>query len=354
MKRTSVDLTFTDKSIELPSVKVPLPPGISQVIRQLPTIPRLPELPPFVPPPIGQPPACPKLSPYEAHSAKPVSLGITAPIKAGTYTVYNKGRIGLGAPAGGAPAFTQGHPVITTMRVSNVKQKLVPANPGTTYGGQVNIGKAPAAMTGTFEVKEDMGNGNYTVSTYQLQPAELQLVKRVTRVAKTFLTPATTVTFTPTPALKIMALGPGQGVKANWTSTAVDQSTGAIGVVRGSIVAIKTVDVCGHAVNAFIVRSSERFVSVSASGEVFESATNDHTIDPNNPPHVNPSQVQGCPYNLSTCDPTDSSGQMNYYMVATQLGGLFVSQITHMTTTIPPLAITVDNTATLASVKPKA
>ena len=348
MKRASVDLSFTDKSIALP----PLPQVIPQVITQAPPaffIPPQTNLA-LVPPPNGVPPVCPKLDPYQAHSAPPATLTVTKPIKAGTYEVVNHGRISWTSPTGGKPGFNQLYPVVTHMQVSNVKEKLQPANPGTTWAPGVTTGNSAAAEIGTFDVKEDLGNGSWSLSTYQMQAAELDLVKRVTHVAKTLLSPATTFTFTPTPALKIMGFGK---VGTQWEIAGVDQSTGAVGVVKGGIVASQTVDVCGHAVNAWVVRSSERFVSVSSSGTVFQSETNDNFVDQSKTPTVDANQVQGCPYNLATCDPTDQAGDMNYYLVATQMGGLFVSEITHMTTTIPPLAIVVNNVATLTSPNPK-
>ena len=353
MKRASVDLSFTDKSIPLPPMP-PLPQAIHQVITQAPAaffIPPQTNLA-LVRPPIGVAPVCPKLNPYEAHSAPPVTPGVTTPIKAGTYDVVNHGRISWGSPTGGTPAYNQLYPVLTHMQISHVNEKLQPANPGTTVAG-TTVGNSAAEEVGTYDVKEDLGNGSWTLSTYQLStgsPSEIDLIKRVTHIAKTILTPATTVTFTPTPALKIMGFGK---VATQWEGASVDPSTGAVGVVKGGIVAIQTVDVCGHAVNAFIVRSSERYVSVSSSGTVFQSETNDNVIDTSKTPTVDPNQVQGCPANLATCDPTDQAGQMNYYLVATQMGGLFVSEITHMTTTIPPLAITVNNVATLTSPPPK-
>ena len=347
MKRASVDLSFTDKSIALP------PPPLPQAIKQVIQAPAAFFIPPqtnlaLVPPPIGVAPVCPKLNPYEAHSAPPVTPGVTTKIKAGTYEVVNHGRISWVSPTGGTPGFNQIYPVVTHMQVSHVNEKFVPANPGTTTAG-VTYGNSAAAETGTFDVKEDLGNGSWTLSTYQLQAAELDLLKRVTHIAKTLLTPATTVTFTPTPALKIMGFGK---VGTQWELAAVDQSTGAVGVVKGGIVSSMTVDVCGHAVNAWVVRSSERYVSVSSSGSVFQSETNDNFTDSSKTPTVDPNQVEGCPANMATCDPTDQAGQMNYYLVATQMGGLFVSQITHMTTTIPPLAIAVNNVATLTSPNP--
>jgi hypothetical protein len=326
MQRASVDLSFTDKSIAVAPPAVALPPTLAQAITQAPagTVPaQVGYLTPFsVPPPGGQAPVCPALSPYEVHASKPVTTGITTPLTAGKYPVVNKGRI-VSALAATGLSSTAAYPVVTSMQISHVNEQLTPANPGTSAGGQT-IGAAAAAETGTFEVKDDNGNGNYTLSYYQLTPGELDLVKRVTYINKT------TLTFTPTPALKILGLG---AVGTSWNSAAADPSTGAIGIVQGSINGIQTVDVCGTPVNAYVIKSSERYLSISPSGTVYESVTNDNYNDPNNP--------------------TAAAGQANYYRVATELGGLFVSTDTHTTTTLPPYTITINNTATLSSVKPK-
>ena len=365
MKRASVDLSFTDTSIP------PLPPKVitsylNQVLTQSPgsagavVPPETTILP--QPPPVALGPRCKKFDEFAVHSAKPLSSGVTVPMTAGTYQVVNKGTIALGSPTGGKPALTQKFPLLTTMQVSNVNEKQQPADPHDNVGGQdlpTELFPSQAYYGGTWDVKEDLGNGSYTVTTYLLQKEELDLVKRISHVAKTILTPEVTNTFTPAQPMKIMGVGAANGgIGTNWESAGVDPTTGEIGVIRGSTLVSKVVDVCGNPVNAYVVTESERYYSVSASGGVFLSETNDNVVNSDTKPSVgiDPSYngiVNNCASKPGACDPTNVMNLRNTYLVANQYGGLFVGKLTHMTTLVPPLAITVNNVATLTSVTPK-
>lgn len=355
MKRASVDLSFTDTSIA-----VAAPPILTQLLAPPVAAP----VPPATiilpqPPPVSLQPVCKSFSKYSVHSAKPLDIGVTTPLKPGSYSVLNKGTISLGAPTGGKPAFTQKFPVLTSMQVLHVKETEVPADPHDNVAGQdlpTSVFPQPPYYGGTYDVKEDLGNGGYTMTTYLLQKGEVDIIKRVWHIAATLLSPATTVTFTPPSQhpLKFMQLGAGNGgVGANWADSAVDPSTGMIGIIRGSIPVSKVVNVCGKPVYAYVVRESELFVSVSASGAAFQSETDDNVENTDSrTPNVDPFQVAGC-WKPGACDPIGRRDLMNEYWVANQYGGLFVGKVTHTTTTVAPLAITTDNVATLSSITPK-
>ena len=348
MRRASVNLQFTNAaaSTPTPATTVPTP---AQALAQAPALPvpvqasvgfaAVPQgmpssAPKFVPPPFRSPDApCPALNPFGVYSIQPATNTITTPIAPGTYPLVTKGKVLLSLATQSIPI---NEPSQGTLQVLNVNEQFTPANPGSSLAG-VSYGSSAAAETGTFEMKQAMGGLGSTDSYYQVTSSEIELTKRVTTIG------SSTVTFTPTPALEVLPLG--SGAQKNpyaavspaipaWTSVGVDQSTGTIGIVQGSVVPTpQVVNACGTPVAAYEVQSSERYISVSPSGTAYTSMTDDNA--PN------------------TSNPTGPGGQPNYYFVATQLGGLTVEMETHTTTTIAPYTIKIDDTSTLASLKPK-
>jgi hypothetical protein len=126
--------------------------------------------------------------------------------------------------------------------------------------------------------------------------------------------------FTPTPPVSLMQYG-GEG--AFWQSAGIDQETGTVMVVQGSIVKREPVDVCGKMIDTYRVESTEQVTNVLSG---FSSQT--------------------------------KSGDPNVYNVATQFGGLVVRQHTDTTSTFVANGATstlvIDNTSTVDSVTPKA
>jgi hypothetical protein len=356
MKRASVDLSFTDTSI--PLSKAAVAPILNQLLTQGPGSSIVPPETTILPqpPPVVLQPKCPAYNAFAVHSAKPLAKGVTSPIAPGTYPVFNKGTIALAAPTGGAAAYKQTFPMMTTMQVSHVNLKPQPANPNDNVAGHdlpTSFFPQPPYYGGTFDVKEDLGNGSYTLTTYELTKDNLNLIKRVTHIAKTILTPETTDTFTPSQPLKIMAMNGNPELGSNWADAQVDASTGEIGVIRGDIPISRVVNVCGKPVYAYVVMLSERFVKIGASGTVFVSQTNDNVVNSDTqPPPADPNNITSC-WQPGKCDPMGKRNLRNAYLVANQYGALFVGKITHMTTIVPPLAITIDNEATLSSITPK-
>lgn len=264
-----------------------------------------------LPPRRGLPPlrnACPDAAP-DAAPAQPVSVAIAKPPLAGSYDVRNKGTLQI---AGGVFNLSTPYPAVTSKEVLNVVDTTPPPN---ALGQQ-------GTRTLTFDVREALGD-SYTLTRYSVTPTALEMTYRETKVG------ATVAKFSPTPAITIVGLGTGEG--ASWNSAGTDLTSGTTGIVQGKILKRETVDVCGTLVDTYRVQSSERFVSLNGTS-TYSSATKDTTNAPNN----------------------TGPGLPNFYNVATQLGGIFMSVETHTTTTVAPVTIDIDNVGTMMSIVPKA
>lgn len=125
------------------------------------------------------------------------------------------------------------------------------------------------------------------------------------------------MTVEPTPPVTIVGLGQGEG--DSWNSAGMDPDTGMVIVIQGRIERRELVDVCGEVHDTYRVVSDETMVDFSSG---FRRETEEPTV----------------------------------YNVATQLGGLFLREEVHSTTTRQeesgPTTLHLDYVSTADSAEP--
>ena len=153
---------------------------------------------------------------------------------------------------------------------------------------------------------------NVTTTLYRVTNNSLDLVRSHTESDQG------EVSFEPTPPVRLMMLGGGEGT--SWTSAGVDEASGTAMVVEGSIEKRELIDVCGDVYDTYRVLSDETITNAFTG---FQYETNEPTV----------------------------------YNVATHLGGLFLREDVDSTTTIPSdqglVRVHLDYVSTADSVDPE-
>ena len=163
------------------------------------------------------------------------------------------------------------------------------------------------------------GLGTVTTTDYEATSSQLDLI------SETINAGGGNYSFKPATPVEIMAFS-GQG--ATWTSAGADQNSGTVMTVTGKILQQAPVDVCGTVYDTYEVQSTEQITNVTSG---ISSQTN----------------------------PSDP----NIYWVATQYGGLFLSEHIDQKETLATSAVaaaltggvaqvSVNYTSTVDSVKP--
>jgi hypothetical protein len=260
-------------------------------------------------------PACPAAEPG-AVPDRAVNATVLIPPKVGVYKLHRKGSFAIESAVF---PFQGVMPPKGEKEYRNVK--VIPGAVG------VLGDKAPDQFE--YEIFEQTGD-NFTSRTVRTTPTAIQLVKQVTKIG------ATTVTFTPTPAITLVALGGNEG--GTWNSAGVDTATGTSMVVQGTLVRRENVDLCGTVYDRWWARTTAGVTNVTLQ---YSSQTNDSGNQA--------SAATGAP-----------PGKPNTYWVATQFGGLFVQEDFHTTTTLTtevagapvPITLKLDYMNTFDSVEP--
>jgi hypothetical protein len=263
---------------------------------------------PFVPP-------CPSAEPGAVPERAVNSTVLTPPV-AGVYDIHRKGTFAIESAVF---PFQGAMPPKGEKEYRNVK-----VIPGTT---DVLGAKAPDQYE--YEIFEQTGD-NFTARTVRTTASAIQLVKQVTKVAET------TMTFTPTPPITLVALGGNEG--GTWNSGGVDTATGTSMVVQGTLVRRENVDLCGTVYDTWMAQTTERVTNVR---QQYTSQTNDAGNQANAATGAEP-------------------GKPNTYWVATQFGGLFLQEEFHTTTTLTvqvgdapvPVTLKLDYTNTFDRIEP--
>jgi hypothetical protein len=259
-------------------------------------------------------PACPAA--VNALPERAVTTFVSQPPREGTYKVH---RTGTFAIESAVFPFQGNMPAKGEKEYRNVKVIA-----GTT---DVLGNKAPDQYE--YEVLERTGD-NSTSRTLRVTPTAIQLVKQVTTVG------GSTVSFSPTPAITLVALGTGEN--DSWNSAGIDTATGTSMVVQGKIAKRENVDLCGTVYDTFVVQSTERITNVL---DRYTSQTDDAAT-------------------AATAPTGGEAGKPNTYWVATQFGGLFIQEDFHTTTTLTvdvagapvPVTLKLDYTNTFDSIDP--
>lgn len=252
------------------------------------------------------------VAPFVCHAApagaKPIDsspVAVSSPPSAGTYLTHQTGKFSL---SDGKINLAGSVPPTSSMSIGKVVS--------TPQSGGLS------AVTGTQDITWQVvsqGVGTVTTTDYEATSSELELV------SETVSASGTTYSFTPSPAVEIMAFS---GTGATWNSAGVDKSSGTVMTVQGKILGQAPVDVCGTVYDTYQVQSTEDITNVTAGISSQTSAT----------------------------DP-------NVYWVATQFGGLFLSEHIDETETLATSAeaavltggvarLSVDYTSTVDSVTP--
>lgn len=280
LKRVSLDLAFKDLSKAKPptvqQVLVSAPePATASLFNQLPPAQVQQQTPTFNFAPSTA--AVCATAPAGATPETPASVFITKTPGVGAYKQHNTGTFDLQ----GVLKLSGPYPPKSVEEIANVQ-----TTPNKDFSGNPD-----GTNTITYDVvQKGLGNSSTTYS-YKNTSKELDLTKFVIK------TDQTSFTFSPIPAVKIMDY---KGEGATWTSGGIDPNTGTAMIVSGAITKRENVDVCGTVYETYRVESKEQITNISGSGG-FNSKTDDN-------------------------DP-------NVYDVATQMGGLFIRQHIHTTTT---------------------
>lgn len=305
LKNISLDLAFKDASKAKPPTLVQIvqtPQLAPQAAAVLPSVGDS-TLPAnlFGNVKVRDPFACDK-APAGARPEEPTPLAVDHPPAVGTYYQHNKGTFDLSS---GPLRLAGPYPALSQMDITNVK--LTPVAKGLlTTDAKTNI---------NYDLIQHNA-GSTVITTYQVTATELDLVKQVLTVN------GTTTTFNPTPVVTIMKFqGFSSAAGSGWTSAGIDQQTGTVMTVQGSITGEEPVDLCGKVYDSWQVTSTERILNV---------------------------QTQY----TSTSDPNDPI----VYNIANQLGSLIIRKHENTTTSLTangvPVTLQVNNTWTLGSATP--
>lgn len=313
-KRLALDLAYKDE--KLPEYVAPngvvVPPEVGFLA------------PSFVAPKVAPPPAiavapkCPEAEPGK-RPLKPATVFVTKPPPVGTYTTHVKGYAEIGA----ANPVRINLPGRGVQEIRDVKQTNTedPINgPSQVITYDLFVPTLDGGTTTTYRVTYSPATtiGTVTQNVPGLPKAasgQLELIRLQIKSA------AHNLDFQPDPPVTIMAFRSGQGT--SWNSAGTDRRSGTSMVVSGSVSRRVNVDVCGDIYDTYEVISNEHIVNLETG---FRSDT-----DPQDP---------------------------NVYRVATNLGGLFVQQHIHATTSVlgdgaaAPSVVTVNYDQTLDSVTP--
>lgn len=231
---------------------------------------------------------CPETGP-DARPTDPVTVGIDEPPAQGTYGYHNTGTFEIE----GIIPLEGPYPPVTTKTLRVVD----PAGEGERFRTEV--------------VQRGLGD-NVTTTIYAVSDDSLELVRLHVKIGDD------EIVFEPTPPVRLMTLGEGEG--ESWTSAGVDTDTGTSMVVEGSIEKREVVDLCGEVYETYRVVSEESIVNVFTG---FRHETDEPTV----------------------------------YNVATHLGGLFLREDVDTTTTIPTddgvVVVRLDYLSTANSVEPE-
>lgn len=232
--------------------------------------------------------ACPKAGPDELPK-DPVSTVISGPPAEGRYGYRNSGTFKIE----GLFTLEGPYPPVTTRTIRVID---------------------PVGSSERFRFEAVQGSGeNVTTTVYAVTNAALSLARLHVKTSQG------EVEFEPTPPVRIMTLGAGEGT--SWRSAGIDSATGTSMVVEGSIQKREAVDVCGEVYETYRVVSEETIVNVFTG---FRHETNEPTV----------------------------------YNVATHLGGLFLAEDVDTTTTIPTtqgvVIVHLDYVSTAVSARPRA
>lgn len=254
--------------------------------------------------------ACPS-APASAVPDEPVTGVVGKPPAIGTYNVRNQGTFALDGPLKLAGPY----PPISSMKIVDISDDTANDETGS------------AVRTITFDVVETSALAT-TTTRYQsvtreiaraLPTAPSALASELDLVSAETTSAGQTTTFHPTPPVTLMQYN-GEG--SSWTSAGMDQSTGTLMTVRGSIIRREPIDVCGKLIDTFRVESNEQ-VTNPLTQYSSQTATNDPTV----------------------------------YNIATQFGGLVVRKYVNAQTTVVAYGgvetLTIKNIATMMSVTPR-
>ena len=318
LKYVAIDLSYKDEALATPPARaeVLVPQPVASQAAFLTQI-RVPEKLQSVPPtPLPKFEQCPA-APADANPEHPATVFVTEPPAPGMYLTHNQGTITLD----GAIPVTFAFPRRGVIEIKNVVRTEIedPLNGptqvmtydlfqpglegGTTTTYQVTY--SPATTIGTVE--ENAGTGN-------APRGELALVRLQ------MSSPQGDIDFRPEPPVTIVSFRSGQGT--SWNSAGIDPEDGTSMVVQGSVTQRKNVDLCGELFDTYEVVSNEHIVNLRTGLR-------------------------------SDTSPTDP----NRYYVATNYGGLFVSQHVNQTTSFPsesgtPLIITAVYDQTFDAIRP--
>ncbi len=312
-KRLALDLSYKDEklpefvnpnTVTIPSEVQYLAPGF--------VAPRL------APPPMPKLPGCPVADP-DTKPEQPATVFVTKPPAVGTYTTHNTGYIEIGAAQPvRLPMPSRGLQEIKNVQESKTEDALNGPTEVITYDLFTPSldGGTTASYRVTYSAATTTGTVTQAAGVEKAAAGEMVLTRLQVKAT------GNNLDFKPDPPVTIISFRSGQGT--SWNSAGTDQATGTAMVVSGSVSRRVNVDVCGKWYDTYEVISNEHIVNL---GTGFRSDTD--AQDP------------------------------NVYRVATNLGGLFVQQHIHTTTTVTgeggtPVSVTVNYDQTLDSVTPAA
>lgn len=318
LKYVAIDLSYKDEELAAPPVRedVLVPQPVASQAAFLTQISVPDRLEPTQPTPLPRIEDCPAAGP-DANPEHPATVFVTQPPAAGVYLTHNEGTITLD----GAIPVTFAFPRRGMIEIKNIQRAetedaltgptqvitydlFVPGlEGGTTTTYQVTY--SPATTIGTIEQTAGAGNA---------PRGELALVRLQ------MSSPQGDIDFRPEPPVTIVSFRTGQGT--SWNSAGIDSSDGTSMVVQGSVTQRKNIDLCGELYDTYEVVSNEHIVNLRTGLR-------------------------------SDTSPTDP----NRYYVATNYGGLFVSQHVNQTTSFPaesgtPTIITAVYDQTFDSISP--
>ena len=311
LQKVALDLAFEDQSgakkltlgQELGPVPVPSQAAFALTYPDLSKYDFKPRVISYV-----SPLACPE----PARNAVPAELAassITGPVKTGRYPFKATGTFDLQGPIA-------------------LKGNLGPydlrdyANPAYKPASKDAFGQA-VSQVWSWDLVQPLGNGNFIRRSFQATDLALQLT------AITYHLNGSEVTFKPSPAVKMMALGTDLKEGATWYAGGTDFGSKTSILVNGGIVGRELVRACGVVYDAWKIKNSERIVSLAGTVP-FTSFTD----DANNPSGA------------------DATHQPNYYWVAPQYGGMFLAEEFHTTTSIGATTLLLDGKSTIMTLDP--
>lgn len=307
VRRIALDLAFTDPSLAKPVSpkaildRIPAPVGLT--VEDL--VPRPGRRPPAVDDPAPPPPRpddCPAPGPLAAPDL-PVGYAVAFPPALGVYAAANVGQTTV--TGGVAPVVV---PFPATSRL--VARTLAAPPPGGPLGPA-----APTERVAVYELERRLADNYSVVEELEISRESVRLLSRTTRTA------AGETVLRPDPPVSVYQYG----VEGHlWRSAGLDMERGVSIVYEATIEKREILAVCDELVDTYRVVFSERLVDL-ADGRVTGT----------------------------------SSGEVNAFNIAPQLGGLLLREEVHSfgnsrdAATGTPVTVELDYLSTLSTLKPE-